>query len=39
MVRMSKLDVLQSFILLNEPIADDLDLRLMRDGLEIRMED
>lgn len=39
MVRMSELNVLQSFILLNEAISNDLDLRLMRDGLEIRMED
>jgi hypothetical protein len=39
MVRMSELDVLQSFILLNEAVSNDLDLGLMRNGLEIRMED
>lgn len=39
MMRMSELNVPQSFILLNEAISNDLHLRLMRDGLEVRMED
>lgn len=39
MVRMSELNVLQSFVLLNKAISNDLDLGLMRDGLEIRVED
>lgn len=39
MVRMAELNVLQSFILLNETISNDLHLGLVRDGLEIGVED
>ena len=38
-VRVDQFGVLQTFILRNEAITDDLNLRLVRDGLEIGVED
>ena len=38
-VRMSELDVLQSLILRHKTIANDLDLRLVRNGLQVRVQD
>ena len=35
---MSELDILQTFILFYKTVTDNLDLRLMRNGLEIRMK-
>jgi len=37
-VRVLELDILKAFIGGNETIADDLNLRLVRDGLEIWVE-
>lgn len=38
-MRMSQLEILQALVLIHEAIADDLDLRLVRNSLEIRMQD
>lgn len=38
MMRMTKLDLLQTLVLLHEAVANDLDLRLVRDGFEIRVK-
>lgn len=38
-VRVAKLDVGQAFVGRDEAVADDLDLRLVGDGLEVRVED
>jgi len=38
MMRMFKSDVLETFVGFNKTIADDLDLRLVWDCLEVRME-
>lgn len=37
-MRVTELSVLETFVGFNEAIANDLDLRLMGDGLEIRVE-
>jgi hypothetical protein len=37
-VRMAQLNVLEPFVLRDEAVADDLDLRLVRNGLEVRMQ-
>jgi hypothetical protein len=39
MVRVAQRDVGQTFVFGNEAVADDLDLRLMRDCLEVGMQD
>ncbi len=39
MMRVAELDVLESLIGGDKPVADDLDLRLVRDGLEVRVQD
>lgn len=39
MVRVLELNVFESLILRNKAVADDLDLRLMRDRLEVRVQD
>ncbi len=39
MMRMFKLSILQSFPRFHQSVPDQLDLGLMRYGLEIRMED
>lgn len=38
-MRMLQADVAQTFVFSNRAVADDLDLGLMRDGLQIRVED
>lgn len=38
-VRVLEGDVLQAFVFFIKSIADDLDLGLMRNGLEIRVKD
>lgn len=38
-VRVAELDVLEAFVLLDEAVADDLDLGLVRNSLEIGVQD
>ena len=38
-VRVLELDVCKSLVLRNKAIADDLDLRLVRDSLEVGVQD
>lgn len=37
-VRVAKLDVLQTLVFFHEAVSDDLDLGLMRNGLEVRVQ-
>jgi hypothetical protein len=39
MMRVLELNTLQTLILFNEPITNDLDLGLMRNSFEVRMQD
>lgn len=38
-VRMFQLDVGQAFVRVNQPVANDLDLWLVRNGLQVWVED
>lgn len=39
MMRMLQLHILQSLILINTPVSDYLDLWLVRNSLQVRVED
>jgi hypothetical protein len=39
MMRVTQGKVLESFVLIDEPVSDDLNLRLVRDRLKVRMQD
>lgn len=39
MMRMTQTEILQTLIRWDEAVADDLNLGLVRDGLEVRMQD
>lgn len=39
MMRVLQLHILQTLVFINMPVTDYLDLRLVRDGLQIRVQD
>ena len=39
MMRVTQGKVLEPFVLIDEPISNDLNLRLVRDRLKVRMQD